>query len=236
MPALRLVAFGRHLSPNHRSTFIHLPVTIFSYPRQLNTRPMRSDPDHPSATAAYLASVQPDACAAEFPAPDVARFYSLSRTSLFRRAFALVRDHSAAEDLLQEAFLRLVWEVRQGGPIRSAIKWTHKVLRHVALNHMDHRQVVSKVILEGVDLESFQPTHPSPTAEQSLILQERRAALQAALARLGSRERKCLLLFAQGSSYQQIAKKQQISYGTAVAMIRRGLRRIRKEMTTNGHE
>jgi RNA polymerase sigma factor (sigma-70 family) len=185
---------------------------------------------------AYLANVQPDACAAELPAPDVARFYRLSKTSLFRRAFALVQDHSAAEDLLQEAFLRLVWEVRQGGPIRSAIQWTHKVLRNIALNHIDHRHVVSNVILEGVDLESFGSTHPSPSAEQSLISQERREALQAALARLGSRERKCLLLFAEGSSYQQIAKKQQISYGTAVALIRRGLRRIRKEMTKHGHE
>jgi RNA polymerase sigma factor (sigma-70 family) len=92
------------------------------------------------------------------------------------------------------------------------------------------------VILEGADLESFGATHPSPTAEQSLISQERRGALQAALARLGSRERNCLLLFAEGSSYQQIAKKQQISYGTAVAIVRRSLRRIRKEMTTNGHE
>jgi RNA polymerase sigma factor (sigma-70 family) len=184
----------------------------------------------------YLASVQPDACAAEFPVPDVARFYRVSRTSLFRRAFALVQDHSAAEDLLQEAFLRLVWEVRQGGPIRSALQWTHKVLRNIALNHIDHKHVVSNVILEGVDLESLGATHRSPTAEQSLISHERRAALESALARLGSRERKCLLLFAEGSSYQQIAEKQQMSYGTAVATIRRGLRRIRKEMATNGHE
>jgi RNA polymerase sigma factor (sigma-70 family) len=197
---------------------------------------MGSDSDHQSAMAAYLARVQPDACAAEFPTPDVARFYSISRTSLFRRAFALVQDHSAAEDLLQEAFLRLVWEVRQGGPIRSALKWTHKVLRNIALNHIDHRHVVSNVILEGVDLESLGTTHQSPSAEQSLISHERRAALETALAALSSRERKCLLLFAEGSSYQQIARKQQISYGTAVAIIRRGLRRIRKDMATNGHE
>jgi RNA polymerase sigma factor (sigma-70 family) len=197
---------------------------------------MKSNSDRQSAMATYLANVQPDACAAEFPVPDVARFYRVSRTSLFRRAFALVQDHSAAEDLLQEAFLRLIWEVRQGGPIRSALQWTHKVLRNIALNHIDHQHVVSNVILEGVDLESLAATHRSPTAEQSLISHERRLALESALARLGSRERKCLLLFAEGSSYQQIAKKQRISYGAAVATIRRGLRRVRQEMTTNGHE
>jgi RNA polymerase sigma factor (sigma-70 family) len=196
---------------------------------------MESNSDRQSMPT-YLANVQPDACAGEFPVPDVARFYRIFRTSLFRRAFALVQDHSAAEDLLQEAFLRLVSEVSQGGPIRSALKWTHKVLRNIALNHIDHKQVVSNVVLEGVDLERLGATYQSPTAEQSLISQERRAALETALARLSSRERTSLLLFADGSSYQQIAKKQRISYGTAVAIIRRSLRRIRIEMATNGHE
>jgi RNA polymerase sigma factor (sigma-70 family) len=197
---------------------------------------MKSNSDRHSAISTYLANVHPDSCVGEFPVPDVERLYKVFRTSLFRRAFALVQDHSAAEDLLQEAFLRLVWEVSQGGPIRSALKWTHKVLRNIALNHIDHRQVVSNVVLGGVDLESLGTTHQSPTAEQSLISQERRAALETALARLSSGERKCLLLFADGASYQQIAKKQQIPYGAAVASIRRGLRRIRKEMVTNGHE
>jgi RNA polymerase sigma factor (sigma-70 family) len=184
-----------------------------------------------------LSEVQPDPCGtAEYLLPDLARFYRTSRTALFHRAFALVQDRAAAEDLIQEAFLRLVSEIRRGGQIRSVLKWTSTVLRNIALNHIEHAQVVSSVTVDGVAIEDLAALYRGPSVEQSLISEQRRAALETVLALLSSVERDCLLMFAEGCSYQRIADEKQIPYGVAAATVHRSLRRIRKELTARGHE
>jgi RNA polymerase sigma-70 factor (ECF subfamily) len=219
------------------ASLFHFPVTNVCYALFPENQTMGLDSDHRRAVAKYFANPQLDAlAAAEGLAPDLTVCYRAWRTALFHRAFALVQDHATAEDLMQEAFLRLVTEIKRGGLIRSALHWTSKVLRNIALNHLEHKRVVYDLTLDGVDLEALEVPHRTPNAEQSLISREREAALGAALARLNSKERDCLSLFAEGHSYQGIAKELQIPFGTAAALVRKGLRRIRKEMEANGHE
>ena len=73
---------------------------------------------------------------AELALDDVARFYTARRRNFFVQAFAIVRNHALAEDLTQEAFARLVVEVKSGKTIQSAVNWTSPVLRNLALNSL----------------------------------------------------------------------------------------------------
>jgi RNA polymerase sigma factor (sigma-70 family) len=198
---------------------------------------MKADDNTPSAIADYFSGIPSDSSGAVgCVLPDLGHFYRTSRARLFHRAFALVRDRAAAEDLIQEAFVRLVSEIRRGGPIRSAWKWTNTVLRNMALNHIEHAQVVSSVTVEGVTLEDLPSAHRSLSVERALILDERRAALAAVLGLLTSLEKDCLMMFADGCSYQRIASEKQLSYGVAVAVVRRSLRKVRKNLVALGHD
>jgi DNA-directed RNA polymerase specialized sigma24 family protein len=47
-----------------------------------------------------------------------------------------VGDREVAEDLTQDAFLRLFVEIKCGSPIRSAWQWTHRVLRNQLLSQI----------------------------------------------------------------------------------------------------
>jgi RNA polymerase sigma factor (sigma-70 family) len=198
---------------------------------------MNANSDHRSAVAEYFSEIEPDACGtAEYLLPDLVRFYRTSRTALFYRAVALVQDKAEAEDLIQEAFLRLLSEIRRGGSIRSLLNWTKTVLRNIALNHIEHARVASNVVVDGLPMDDLAAPDRIPSAEQSLISRERHVALGSALALLSSVERDCVLMFAEGCSYRRIADEKRIAYGVAVATVRRSLRKIRRELAARGHE
>jgi RNA polymerase sigma factor (sigma-70 family) len=159
---------------------------------------------------------------------DVAEFYSARRQSLFGQAFALVRNRALAEDLTQETFARLVVEVKSGSAIQSAARWTSTVLRNLALNYIEHRKVASSIV--EPDSQSHVETAPdgTPSAEEAYMAKESRKRLESSLLQLAPLERQCVLMFAEGCSYKEIALKKDLTYRVAVDVVRRSLRKLRK--------
>ena len=168
------------------------------------------------------------------PAEDLGHWYQARWPRLLYHALALVGDRAAAEDLAQETFLRLLSEVKHGGSIRSLLSWTNTVLRNLVLNYIEHSRVAGKVV--QADIESWEETaaRPAPSVEDSLIAAERRAVLRVAIAELSAVERECVLLFGDGCSFQDIAAQKRMSYGVAVSTVRRGLRKIRRRLSSAG--
>jgi RNA polymerase sigma-70 factor (ECF subfamily) len=161
---------------------------------------------------------------------DVAQFYTTRRRNLLAQAFAIVRNHALAEDLTQEAFARLVSEIKSGNTIRSAVKWTSTVLRNLALNHMAHSKVVSRIM--EPDSQYYLDTIPEGaiSTEEAYLAEESKIGLKNVLLRLTPLERECTLMFAEGHSYNEIAFKKALTYGVAVDMVRRSLRKLRKQL------
>jgi len=159
---------------------------------------------------------------------NLAQFYTARRRSLLAQAFAMVRNWALAEDLTQETFARLIVEVRSGKPVQSAMRWTHTVLRNLALNYLEHNKVISRVIepdpqphLDGVGENVL-------SAEEDYFAEETRLRLQNALSQLAPLERECVLMFAEGYSYKEIADHHNLAYGVTVDVIRRSIRKLRK--------
>jgi RNA polymerase sigma factor (sigma-70 family) len=165
---------------------------------------------------------------AVFVPENLAEFYNSRRNSLFGQAFALVRDRALAEDLTQETFTRLVTEVRAGAKIQSAVRWTSTVLRNLALNHLEHGKVVSRFVEPDSQTQVEIARDEAPSAEDSYLEGETRARLRASLSVLTGLERECVLMFAEGNSYKEIAVEKSLSYGVAVDVVRRSLRKLRK--------
>ena len=165
-----------------------------------------------------------------FVLEDVAEFYTSRRRSLLGQAFAMVRNRALAEDLTQEAFARLVVEVKSGSTIQSAVRWTSKVLRNLALNHLEHRKVASNIVEPDSQAQIDVAPDGTPSAEEAYLAKESQAQLQRCLLELAPLERECVLMFAEGCSYKEIALKHDLTYRVAVDVVRRSLRKLRKRI------
>jgi RNA polymerase sigma factor (sigma-70 family) len=172
-------------------------------------------------------------CAEVFALEELTQFYTARRRNLLGQAFAIVRNHALAEEITQETFVRLVAEVKSGNTVRNVIHWTSKVLRNLALNHLEHGKVVSR--FTEPDFQSYLEATSSIdiSAEETYLAEESKARLHYVLSQLPLLERECTLMFAVGHSYNEIARKMELSDGVAVDVVRRSIRKLRKQLSVD---
>lgn len=145
------------------------------------------------------------------------------RAFLQRMARALVRGEAAAEDLVQEAFVRAL--ERPPAERRALRSWLGRVLRHLAINRARGEARSSARERSSARAEAVPPPDE---ALASLELQER---LVAALKALDEPYRTTLWLrFHEGLAPGVIAARQQTSRKTVEARVTRGLERLRAEL------
>lgn len=110
-----------------------------------------------------------------------------------------------AEDVIQETFLRLVRFRFARGTHENLRAWLFRVAHNLSMDvhrfqrrwsHNDNEQSHT-VIRHRAD--------PGPTPEQQILLDERRRQFENAFAHLTPKQRRCVLLRAEGFRYREIA-------------------------------
>lgn len=109
------------------------------------------------------------------------------------------RSPDVAEDLLQEAFLRLVREARAGRMPEEPRAWLYRVAANAAIDRGRRGQALARYLPR-----LFARDEPEAPEAQALRA-ERDAELHAALARLSPDRRAALLLAARGFSGAEVA-------------------------------
>jgi RNA polymerase sigma-70 factor (ECF subfamily) len=150
--------------------------------------------------------------------------YHREAPGLLRYALFLTGRAPAAEDLLQECFLRYFRALAAGERVRTRTAWLYRVMRNCFLARQRgaaHRQEVP--IEPGADQErhSFNP-------ESAYQLHELARQM---LRRLAPRELECVRLRAEGLSYAEIAEVLSIRPGTVGALLSRALGKCRALLT-----
>ena len=125
--------------------------------------------------------------------------YEAHRAELLAFLLRMTRDREAAEDLLQETFIRLIKEVRAGRPPDAVRPWLYRVAANAAISRARHGAVWSRLLPRLVDRR--EPVRP----ESELLRAERETELHTALAELPPHGRAALLLAAQGFDGHEIA-------------------------------
>jgi RNA polymerase sigma-70 factor (ECF subfamily) len=115
--------------------------------------------------------------------------------------FGILNDPAEAEDLTQEAFLRLHSELLKGGEIESIRAWVFQVAHNLAIDHQRRTRLLDQ--LDNTAWE--QKMHPGPGVEERLMRKHVRRHIAAMLGRLSARERRCVELRAEGLRYREIA-------------------------------
>ena len=125
--------------------------------------------------------------------------YEAHRAELFGFLIRMTHDREVAEELLQDAFIRLIREARAGRMPDEVRPWLYRVAANAAISRARHGAVWTRLVPRLLDRR--QPA----SAEGEFLRTERDAELHTALAGLPADARAALLLAAQGFGGHEIA-------------------------------
>jgi RNA polymerase sigma factor (sigma-70 family) len=129
----------------------------------------------------------------------LAALYEAHRGELLGFLVRMTRDREAAEELLQDAFIRLIREARAGRMPDDPRAWLYRVVANAAISRGRHGAVWTRLVPRLLDRR--QPASP----EGEFLRTERDAEVHAAMAGLAPDARAALLLAAQGFDGREIA-------------------------------
>lgn len=152
--------------------------------------------------------------------------YQAFAVDLRRFVAARTRDGAAAEDIVQEAFVRLqiACQARRGPTNPKA--WLHRVALNLVISGSRHAAVERRRACHlAVD-------HVAESPEVLFLWSERGRALGRAMQAISPMGRMSLVLAAQGYTGREIAQVVGLSEGATRTMMCRARRVLRRELTS----
>lgn len=160
----------------------------------------------------------------------VTRIFAELRPTVYYYLLGRVGSTGEADELTQEAFLKLYRELRSGTDIRDVRLWLLRVAHNSAISRYRSQQRVTALDYpEWEELANTRPD-PDPSPEQSLLEQERYNGVRRAMSRLNSQERQVLDLRLAGLGYRQIGEVLGIGTTTVSDSLSRAMNKVKAEL------
>lgn len=154
------------------------------------------------------------------------QLYDLTAPSLFAISLRICRQRQMAEDVLQEAYIR-VWhhaasfEARRGQPMA----WLATIVRRLAIDALRRRGPLDRLGEGG----SMHEAAEEATAVDDVIRAMDARIVHRCLDQLRGSQRECLLLaFFEDLSHAEVGVRLGLPLGTVKSHIRRGLQHLRR--------
>lgn len=185
------------------------------------------------ATGSYGDNVPDDALLAGVAAGDdgaTLAFVRRYQRRLFGLAVGIVGDPGVAEDVAQEAFIRIlrhasVYDARRG----SVATWTLTITRNLAIDALRVRRAVptppeDRIFLDLVSNER--------ATDDAAVMSDSLTHARVALASLPTEQRRAIILAViYGRTVAEVASLESIPLGTAKSRIRLGMTKLRQAVT-----
>jgi RNA polymerase sigma-70 factor, ECF subfamily len=154
----------------------------------------------------------------------IMRLYDELHGDLYGYAVAVSRDGFAAEDLVQESFLRLVREHRAGRPPMDARTWLFRVCTNLSRSRFRRWLVAERHrnLLRSDDV--------GESPEAAALRSEARISVRRALADLPEDARMALMLSAEGFSGPEVARIIGRSEGATRTLLWRARAELRRSL------
>lgn len=165
----------------------------------------------------------------------VAALYERYATPAFSLALRVVGDRESAEEIVQEAFLRVWNHAHSFDPQRGRFaSWLLSIIHNLAVNELRRRRSRPQAA-PGTDemLVNLHETAPGP--EDAAWAADRRATIRAALTQLPHAQRQAIeLAFFRGLTQMEIAATLGHPLGTVKTRIRLGLQKLNHLLAAQG--
>ena len=145
-------------------------------------------------------------------------------------ANGLLHNHSSAEEIVQDIFVKL-WDDRHSTSIELSVKaYLYRAVRNACYNYFEHQKVRQKHALRLTDsgFNSVLPVSPDyPIA--NLLVQELEIKIEEAIALLPLQCREVFLLCRyENLSYAEVAEQLNVSVNTVKTQLQRALAKLRE--------
>lgn len=154
--------------------------------------------------------------------------FETEESALLRFAFGLLGQRETAEDVVQEAFLKLHahWD-----EVENPRAWLYRAVRNLSLNHIrDHRR-------ETPMTDGIEPECANPDPERALGRMEAVGTLRMLLSELREEDRQLIgLKYHEGLKYDQISERTGLSVGNVGYKLHHVLRNLGDAMRRLGVE
>jgi RNA polymerase sigma-70 factor (ECF subfamily) len=158
------------------------------------------------------------------PRADAVAAYSDHGRALRRFVRSLVPDDETADDIVQEAFLRLVHEIRTNGGPLDARPWLYRVAGNLARSRTRRARIAERWN------HLFAPRGAAPSPDEAAIRREEHERIEHALRRLPTEARTAFLLSVEGFGGQEIADILGRSHGATRTILWRARLALREAL------
>jgi RNA polymerase sigma factor (sigma-70 family) len=182
-----------------------------------------------------MALTQPEPASTEPRERDtVEELFEALESPLLSYALRLVGERSAAEDIVQESFVRLHNQFEQ---VRQPQRWLYRTVHNLALNH--RRQALKIVPLDrdsdGDGPPARERPDPQPLPDEQIARWESIGLLRVSLETLDERSRNLVQLkFNEGLSYKEISARTGLTVGHVGYLLHHALKALANELARNG--
>ena len=152
------------------------------------------------------------------------RHFEERHAAVLRYLRSISGNQADAEELTQEAFLRLYVEIRDRHEPPNVQAWVFRVAHNLAIDHFRRQSDAGLAISLGEMAAEIVDGAESP--EQEIVERERRQRVRQALAWLSPQQRQCLELRAAGLRYREISEVLGIQISSVRTFIVRAVARI----------
>jgi RNA polymerase sigma factor (sigma-70 family) len=153
------------------------------------------------------------------------------KDKIYTSIYMLVRDKYLAEDLFQDAFLKMIRNIREGNYAEQGkfLPWASRIAHNLCMDHFRRTRTKLPVTLASgediMELLAGSESNSTPKIEQ----RETEECLKKLLVQLPEEQREVIVLRVYGDlSFKEIAEITSVSINTALGRMRYGLINLRK--------
>jgi RNA polymerase sigma-70 factor (ECF subfamily) len=180
-----------------------------------------------------MAVVKPDGTDAIPEAPGALEALFLELESrLLAYALRIVKNDETAQDLVQEAFLRLH---AQTDPVLEPRRWLYRTVHNLALNHLRQRGRIVPLQPAAPGATEHDPIDPHPLPDEQVARWETVELVRLGLEALDNRSRDLVRFkFHENLSYREISDRTGLSVGNVGYLLHHALKHLASELTRGG--
>ena len=180
-----------------------------------------------------MAVMQPDQASAQPAEPEtIEELFRALESPLLHYASRLAGGLAVAEDLVQEAFMRLH---AQFNDVREPRRWLYRTVHNLALNQRRDAQKIVSLEPNPDETNPKESTDPRPLPDEQIARWEAIGLVRLSLETLDPRAREVVRLkFVEGLSYKEISARTGLGIGHVGYLLHHALKAVADELARNG--
>src|SRR5438067_12626935 len=170
-----------------------------------------------------------------------AELYRVTSGQLYGAALRILRDHAAAEEILQDAYVSIWHHAGTYAAAKSQpLTWLTSIVRNRCLDQLRRRELDTLPITRDSDDEQGESemdfASEGPTALDMLVAGAETRSVRNCVETLeGGQKQAIALAFYHGLTHAELAEQLRQPLGTIKSWVRRGLERLRQCLDRSGY-